>query len=337
VVDYIFSIVLIVIALVAIELRKSYHAVPRSELRYRARQGDVLAEKIYTAVAYEDSLEALLWLVIVLSVAGSFILFSVVAPPWIAFIALVIFLWLAFAWLPKIQVNKLTNKLAIYLTPAIVWTLNTLHPFFKTTNNVLLKSKTQDHTGIYETNDLVTLLDKQKDQSDNRVSPDQLELIKNILELSKKTVGEHSETWSNITHVNSNDTVGPVLLDELHKSKQQFVPVVDSDKKEAVGMIDLKRLNISTTGEIKDLMDPNIHFLSEEDSLEDALNSIIDSGHPVYIVRDKKDRLFGMITLKDIMNELVVAKEETEEVIPEEPENAETEATTEAQDSLNEA
>src|ERR1700721_565787 len=118
--SYILSIVLLIIALVAIELRKGYHDIPKNELRRRALSGDVLADKVYKAVAFEDRLETFLWLVIILATASSLFIFDQVAPLWLDFLAIVIFLGVAFAWLPKVRLNSFSEKLIIYLPPAVI-------------------------------------------------------------------------------------------------------------------------------------------------------------------------------------------------------------------------
>ncbi|HEY1644783.1 MAG TPA: hypothetical protein VGF75_00155, partial [Candidatus Saccharimonadales bacterium] len=126
--DYIYSIVLLLIALMAVELRKSYHSIPKVELQRLARSGDALAAKLYSAVSYEESLETLLWTVILLCLAGSLVFFNEVAPLWLDFLALVLFIWLAFAWLPKLKSGSFSKKLVMYITPGVIFLLNYLHP-----------------------------------------------------------------------------------------------------------------------------------------------------------------------------------------------------------------
>ncbi|MEI9913744.1 MAG: CNNM domain-containing protein [Candidatus Saccharibacteria bacterium] len=167
--DYIYSLILLIIALVCIELRKSYHAVPKAELKRQAKAGDVLADKIYHAVSYEESLETLLWILIILCAAGSLILFNRVAPLWLDFIAIVLFIWVAFAWLPKRRMDRFSLRLASILSPVIVWLLNYLHPLFQKVNHFGSKAITV-HTGVYDKKDLIKLVEAQKKQADNRLS-----------------------------------------------------------------------------------------------------------------------------------------------------------------------
>ncbi|MHB1864827.1 MAG: CBS domain-containing protein [Candidatus Saccharimonadales bacterium] len=318
--NYIFSIILLIIALVCIELKKSYQALPMSELRYRARQGDVLAKKIYSAVAYEESLDILLWAVIVICASASIFLFNRVAPLLVGFIAVVLFIWLVFAWMPKRRMDYVSQKLAIFITPVIVWLLNYLHPLIRNVSKFSSKNLSH-HTKLYDKNDLIKLIDNQKHQPDNRIDTKDLELIKKGLKLSGKTVGSYSQSWAKIHHTLAHEAIGPILLDELHKSGQLFVPVLeDNQSQKVIGMINTSGIDISKTGEIKDIVDSNVNYLNEDDSLIDSINAVALTGSPVFIVLDKKQRITGLITIKDIISQLFTLETNTRRVPEKEPE-----------------
>lgn len=300
--DYIYSIILLIISLISIELKKSYQALPKAELRKRARADDQLASKIYSAVAYEQSLEILLWLIIIICSAGSIFFFYRVAPLWFGFIAVVLFLAIAFAWLPKRRMDSISQKLAVYITPLIVWLLNYLHPIFKN----IIKYKPNNHTGLYDKQDLIKLIDLQKNQTDSKIAKEDLDLIKNGLKLADKTVGNYCISWSKIHHTLAHEAAGPILLDELHKSGQLYIPVLeDNQTKKVIGMINTGAIDIAKAGLVKDLMDNSVHYLNEDDSLLTAIKAITLTGSPVFVVLDKKQQPVGLITIKDIIGQLV--------------------------------
>lgn len=325
-IDYIFSLILLLIALMSIELRKSYYLVPKIELKRRAREGDVLAEKLYRAVSFESSLDIFLWAVIGLSAAGSLILFNQVAPLWLDIMTVIIFIWLVFAWLPRLTVNNFSLKLADYITPVIVWILNLIHPFLQKIDHYIGKVGPETHSGLYDKKDLINLISKQKKQPDNRIDPSDLELIKKALKFKDKTVSDYGLIWSKVEKVFADDSIGPILLDEMHKSGQLFVPVMlDKESKGLVGMVDLSRIDLSTAGQVKDLMDRNLYYLNEDDSLYDALHAITTTGHPVFIILDKKQRPLAMLTIKDVIKEIYSYKPKQDENIIK-PETKETES-----------
>ncbi|HEY1644979.1 MAG TPA: CBS domain-containing protein, partial [Candidatus Saccharimonadales bacterium] len=173
--------------------------------------------------------------------------------------------------------------------------------------------KADKHTGIYERKDLISLINTQKKQTGNRINPEDLELTKKALKLNDKTVGELVHNWSKIERVTAGEAIRPILLDELHKTKQMYIPVVsDADKDVVVGMLDLNHLNITSNSVIGDQMNQNVYFLNEDDNLSVAIKSMADSGSPVFIVRDKDQKPVGLITLKDVVKELTVVTTNTE-------------------------
>ena len=335
-VDYIFSIILLIITLIAIELRKCYHEVPKNELRHLAREGDKLAEQIYKAVAYGESLEAFLWLVIIICLSASLIIFNQVAPFWLDFIAIILFLWMAFAWLPRLRVNSLSEKLVIYLTPGVAIILNYFHPLYQKINKFGRSKTHSSHTGIYDRQGLIDLIKKQKDQADSRINPDDLDLIIKGLKFKTKKVNLYAHTWSKIDHLKLGDSIGPVLLDEVHKKNQLFIPVLaEKGSHEVVGIVDVSRINLSQAKDLEDVMEPNTHYLNEEDTLGDALSAMVSTGSQVFIVVDKKKRPFGLITLKDVLSEFFKIDQESKDYsLPTEEEAVETdEATVQQEDS----
>jgi len=203
--DYIYSLILLLIALTAIELRKSYYLVPKIELKRRARDGDKLAEKLYRAVSFESSLDIFLWAVIVLCTAGCLILFNRVAPLWLDVITVIIFIWLVFAWLPRLAVNNFSLKLTGFITPAVVWVLNLIHPYLQRIDHHKSRLDLETHSGLYDKKDLISLIAKQKKQPDNRIDPSDLELIKKALKFGDKTVGEYGLTWSKAEKIFASD------------------------------------------------------------------------------------------------------------------------------------
>ena len=306
-IDYIFAILLLGFVLIAIELRKSYHALPKKELKYRASHGDALAEKLYRAATYDTTLDIFLWLVIILSAAGSLVLFNRLAPAWLSFIAVVLLLWIAFAWLPKAKVSKLTVKLVVMITPLVATILNYFHPLAHRASRLnKAHSSKVVHTGVYDKAGLIELIDQQKTQPDNRINDQDLEIMARSIDLPATKVADVCLPWSKVKTIMPNDPVGPILLDELHKSQQHLVPVTsDKASKELIGILNLSKLDISSKGLVSDHMDTTVYYLNEEDSLDYALKSFAVTNYPLFIVVDDKRNLRGVLTFNDIVEQLV--------------------------------
>jgi len=62
--EFISATILLLLALVAITLQKTYYYLPEAELKRQAQRGNALAKVLYRAVAYGANLRLLLWLLI---------------------------------------------------------------------------------------------------------------------------------------------------------------------------------------------------------------------------------------------------------------------------------
>jgi CBS domain containing-hemolysin-like protein len=303
---YIGTVVVLIIGLIAIELKKGYQALPIKELKYRAANGDELAKHLYKAAAYGSSLEAFLWLVIVLCAAGSLFLITSFAPFWLSFIAIVLLLWLAFAWIPNTKVAVPTNFIVKYSAPVVAKIMNYIYPLLR---SVSTKTIVKPHNHIYDHKDLLDVLNKIKNQADSRINPEQLEIIKRSLDLGSIKTTDVAKPWSKVKTATEDETVGPILLDELHKSEQQFIPIKNiSEPKVLSGMLDLSKLNINAQARIANYMDRVIYYLNEDDTLDVVLHAFGQTNYPAFVIVDNKQHFIGLLTIGDVINQIIVSQ-----------------------------
>jgi len=300
-----FALLLLVVALVGITLRKTYYYLPPKELKRQAEQGNTLARTLYRAVSYGPSLRVLLWLLIGLSSAGGVVLLSRSAPWWIGFAATGLLLWLAFSWLPNTRVTAVGARLAAWSTPAIAALLGYLHPVFSRIGEPLHKHyQTVDHTGLYETEDLVELAEKQKSQDDNRIPAARLEALKRVLTSHHYKITDVLTPRADVKTVSDNDTIGLVLLDELHASGQSSFPVVQGKTDKVIGALYLHDLNLKTEGKVRDHMHQSVRYLHEQDSLAQALQAFFKTKQQLFVVVNSFEEYVGVVTLEHIIKQL---------------------------------
>jgi len=303
---YILAFLLLGLSLLGISLRKTYYYLPPKELKRQAEAGDKLARTLWKAVAYDASLRALLWLWIGLTAAGGFVLLAKVAPPFIAFIATALLLWMAFAWYPRR--SRLTGaeaRLTRIVTPSLVWLLNYVHPVLDRTVAVLARRYPHEqHTNVYETEDLLEVVRSQRAQTDNRIAPEQLEAVERALTAHHYKVSDVLTPRSEVKTVKDTDIIGLVLLDELHKSGQTIFPVVKSGTDKTIGALYLDDLNLKTEGKVHDYMQHNVHYLHEDDSLKQALQAFFKTKHQLFVVINSFEEYVGIVTLEHVMQQL---------------------------------
>jgi CBS domain containing-hemolysin-like protein len=308
--SFLLALGLLGVALVAIGLRKAYYSVPARELKRQARAGDPAAKVLYRAVAYGSSLGLLLWVIVVISLAASFVLLDQITPALFAFILEAVVIGLGFAWMPNSDLTKTGARLGVWATPVVVWLLEFLHPAFDRVNVFVRQHRSVTlHTGLYEHEDLLHLLQRQKDQPDSRISHDEIGLLEHTLTFAGKTVYECMVPRREVRTISADEQVGPVVIRELHDSGHARFPVYDGKKDNIVGTLYLRDLiNLKKTGKVSGIMEHKVFYVHEEYPLEQALHAFLKTKHHLFVVVNRFEEFVGIITIEDILEQILGCK-----------------------------
>jgi len=303
--NLIWATLLLLLAIAGVVVRKTYYYLPALELKRQAEQKDAVAAQLYRAVAYGNSLRVLLWLFIALTSAGGFVLLSRQAPIWLSLVAVIALLWAAFSWLPSSKVTPVGIKLTSLVTPTIAWLLNYLHPVLSRSGEVVGKRYSAAlHTGLFEREDLLALIERQQHQPDSRLSPEELEIAKRALSFDDHKVGDVLTPRKLIKTVLADDVLGPILINELHEGGQAHVLVRESPKGAFVGSLDFAHLDHHRSGKVKDFMTPTVYYVHENDNLGQVLHAFFVTNHAVFIVVNSFEEYVGIITAENMLRQL---------------------------------
>lgn len=305
----IFIGLLIILTLVPIALQNTYSNLPLKELKRRAAGGDNLAQTLHDAAAFGGSLYLFLWGIAGLAAAIFMMIMVRNLPTWGALACIVALLIIAFGWLPRSRPGPISRQLTRSLTPVVSWLLHYVHPLLSRVSSLdnLYQSKSQ-HLDIYEKQDLLDVLTEQKTASHNRIEEQELDLAIQSLSIGDKIIRDFMTPLRKARTVNAKDATGPVLIDELHKTGQTVFPVVEG-KDKVVGLLFLNDLmsiikhQDATT--VKDVMQNNISYVHEDQSLNEVLNAAGKTGQPMFIVVNGFKDSVGVITAQDVINQFL--------------------------------
>lgn len=312
---FIFATLLALIMLYAVNLDKTYKRAAGKEIGRQARQGDEVAKRLYQAISYGITLQIFLWLIIIASGAGSFVLFAELSSAWLAFILIAATLGLGFWWVPPSKAGAFSRLLASWSAKPISRLMHYLYPVLRPLSKLVSSHyPVHIHSGLYEKEDLLELIEWQSAQEDNRILPVELKAAEQALKFTDKLVGDIITPLTKVYKVSANDTVGPVLMDDLHKSGHSIFPVYKDKKSHVVGMLYLQDLlKVQAGGTVAKYMRSDIQYLHEDYSLYQALPVLLCSSQRLYVVINSRAEFVGIVTAKDIL-EQVVGKLDTEEV-----------------------
>jgi|GEM_PF-50285 len=309
-ISFIIALVLLGVALLALGLQRTYSVLSAKELKRRAREEDPLAMVLYRAVAYGASLRLLLWLVIVAASAGSFVIFGRLSHPILAFLAVAIAIGYGFIWMPAHRATKVGMRLAVWLTPAVAWVMRHLYPVLnRITDFIRTHRPIEMHTGLYDRDDLLKLIERQKHQPDSRISTETLELLSHTLTFGDKLVRDSMVPRRAVRMVSADEPVGPVLIKDLYDSGFSRFPVHGENQEEIIGTLYLRDLvNLKHTGTTKDVMKHSVYYVHEDYPLEQVLDAFLKTKHHLFVVVNSFEEIVGLITIEDIIEQILGCK-----------------------------
>jgi len=293
--------------LLCISLLKTYHHLPEKELKRRARAGDVVAQGLYKAAAYGFSLRVLLWLMVGVSSGLFFVVLNSSVPPALAVLGAVALIWFGFAWLPQARVTSFSTRLATGLSPALAWLLSYAHPLFDRIVSFIRRHRpVRIHTGLYQKEDLLELINQQQVQADNRMTEEELRIASSALTFADQSIGDRMTPRRVVKTVAADSAIGPVLMSDLHDSGHSRFPVLGNEPEQFVGTLFQRDIiDAKSGGHVRDVMKPDVYYVHEERPLSDALQAFLKTKHHLFIVVNSFEEFVGIITIEDVLEQII--------------------------------
>lgn len=302
-------ILLVLVFVKCVLLYKLYNSVPVLELKRQARAKSKRAGALYKVAAYEAGLDVLLW---VLGTASAVTLFiwSARTSWWLAALVIVLSAWLVI-WAPGPKTDGWVGALAALSAKYQAGLLSFLQPVLGRLGSWLPPAgRLHVHTGLYEKKDLLELINQQNKQPDNRIDETDLRIAFGAMSFGDKLVSSVMTPRRKLKLVGAGESVGPLLMDELHKSGHSRFPVVKDSSKtaspEIVGTLYLKDiLGYDGSGKVKDLARKDVYFINEESNLRQALSAFLKTHHHLLIVVNSFEEIAGVLSIEDVLERIV--------------------------------
>ena len=292
-------------------LYKLYNSVPALELKRQARAGNKRAEALYKVANYQASLDVFLWLLGTL-LGVILITWSARTSWWLATILLVFTAWVII-WAPAPSWKGWAGALSALTARFFVPVLSLLNPAFSRIADLMSPAqRVHFHTGLYEQNDLLEFLNKQNKQIDNRIPQTDLAIAQGALSFGDKSVSKIMTPRRKLKIVSADESIGPLLMDELHKSGHSRFPV-SKDKTSAkdstpviVGTLYLKDIvGYEGSGKVKDLARKDVYYINEDSNLRQALSAFLKTHHHLLLVVNNFEEIVGVLSIEDVLEQII--------------------------------
>jgi CBS domain containing-hemolysin-like protein len=143
------------------------------------------------------------------------------------------------------------------------------------------------------------------------LSANEKKLLTHSLSFSEQLVSSVMTPSSAITSIKKSEFLGPLTLDELHKTGHSRLPVIDQDIDHIVGVLYLQNLlalDIKHSMTAEKAMEPRVFYIREDQTLQHALAAFLRTHHHLLIVINEYRETVGLLTLEDVIEALLGRK-----------------------------
>lgn len=130
------------------------------------------------------------------------------------------------------------------------------------------------------------------------------------VDFGNKKVADAMVPRSKIATVDAVETVGPLLLDRLHKAGHNIFVVVKKDLDNVAGLLYMSDL-VSLDEDIKKVKDatrPTVYYIGEDANLGAIIAASLKTGRQLFLVADKQGAVSGLVTLADALEHVFGAR-----------------------------
>ena len=136
-------------------------------------------------------------------------------------------------------------------------------------------------------------------------------LILHSLKFNDRTVSEVMIPKSMIDSIDKKELLGPLVLDDLHKTGHSRFPVIDKDIDHVVGILhiqDLLTISAKRSETVEKTMMPRVFYIREDQTLQHALSAFLRTHHHLFVVVNEYRETVGLISLEDVIEALLGRK-----------------------------
>ncbi len=149
------------------------------------------------------------------------------------------------------------------------------------------------------------------DSSGNVLTTDEKALIVHSLSFNSQTVESIMTPRSMIDSIKKSEFLGPLTLNDLHKTGHSKLPVINGDIDHIVGILNIKSLlalDIKRSTTAEKAMDPKVFYIRADQTLQHALAAFLRTKHHLFVVINEFRETVGLLALEDVIEALIGRK-----------------------------
>jgi len=303
-----------------------YATLSTSHLRHWARQKDAAAKKLYPLKARGSGVLLTLELLRAFSFSAVVILVTNNFGIWQSWAIISVLLFVAFIVLTQLYLKPFGIRLLVWLSSPLLALTNGLKPIMLPLGRLFYSFLDEEPVTLTK-EELQRMLEAVSPE-DTDLSEEELRILESVLTYSARTVHDIMIPKSKVVTVPVGEALTPIVLDGLYKTGHAHFPVMGDDKKTVVGMLNMHDImDINRHPSVEAAMQQKVYFVDEDRGLDHALEVFYKTKQTVFVVHNSASDMVGIITMEDILQQILGKPGAKEHHKPVEPENLKVEDT----------
>lgn len=263
-------------------------------------------QRIFTQITNNKNIiNVELWTLIVLCSAVSLTAIDNYVDSWAAVFAFALFISMIFIYLANYQPRNLSINIAKAFSGIVIKMANVTKKYLKFIPPASKNYQNQSTNQVYEKSDLIDFFQRQSELPNNKISDDLLKLLSNMTERNDYQAADMMTNMKKVKKIDSEQEIGPVVIDELHKTGNKYFLVEDKKQDELIGYIKLRDLtSLKSSGKIRGAINKELEYVETTDELMELIETFLTSSCPIFLVRDSGETV-GVITIDECLEKLL--------------------------------
>lgn len=209
--------------------------------------------------------------------------------------------------IPQASFARFSTNLSYVFSDVTKFFIIIFYPVTKPLSMMLDAILGEELPKAYNKKELKAILEEQQKHKISDLNPEEFKKLKGVLEYSDKKVKDVMTPQKNIFFLKEDETLSKQILERIQSYGHSRIPVLKRSKG-IVGMLyskDLIKLDPSEGKKVSEMMRKNIEFINSESHLEEVLTLFKKRKVHLFIVKNNKGKNIGIITLEDVLEEIV--------------------------------
>ncbi|MDP3902008.1 MAG: CNNM domain-containing protein [bacterium] len=215
------------------------------------------------------------------------------------------------AMLGEIAPQAAFSRFALSVGAKTVWIVKILiiiiYPVAFPIAWLLNKTLGEEITNVYSKRELIKIIEEHEDMEASDVDADEERIIKGALTFSDKRVREVMTPKKFVKMLEASKKIDEDFLESLRGVSHSRLPVYKGGQDNIVGILYIDQLlgkkNLGKT--VGQVANKKVFSVSESKNLDAVLNAFLQTHHHLFVVNDKKGNMTGVISLEDILEEIL--------------------------------